>query len=631
MYGYAGSILVCDLSRRETTHIPTSDYARTFLGGRGLAARLYWQQAVPGTAALDPANPFIIVTGPLAGFTGLSGSRWQICAKSPSVTPQSFSYSNLGGSWGTHLKFAGLDALVIKGMAEKPSYLFLHNGVCEFRDASHLWGRGAAQVIESLKAELGQNVRVLTMGPAGENLVSFASVLADNDSSGSSGFGAVMGSKKLKAVVVLGTNRPEPADPIKLRQLTDFIREMKRSRPPPTPSPPKDMKVKRQACFGCVAGCERSVIKTASGKRGKYLCSSGIFYEPLVRRYYGELNEVSFLATRLCDDYGLDTSAIEAMILWLSRCYEAGILTDQNSGLPLSKCGSLEFIEELVRKVALRESFGDMLAQGTLKAAQHLGSGAEKMCGDYVFRDGTGSGCCPRMYITNALFFALEPRQNLPQTGEVGETVWGWLDWLNGVKNPEVSSDDMRFIARHFWGSEAAADFSSYRGKALAAKMIQDRHYVKESAILCSFSWHISAIEIFKPEIVAEVLSAVTGDRYNENSIYQLGERIFNLQRAIHIRERQCGREGDTLPEFWYTTPLKESFMNLKLLAPGPDGQPITREGSVVDRGQFELMKDEYYRLRGWDVITGLQTESKLTELGLVDVARELRRVNLTR
>jgi aldehyde:ferredoxin oxidoreductase len=235
------------------------------------------------------------------------------------------------------------------------------------------------------------------------------------------------------------------------------------------------------------------------------------------------------------------------------------------------------------------------------------------------------------MYITNALFFALEPRQNLPQTGEVGGTVWRWLDWLNGVKNPEVSSDDMRFIARHFWGSEAAADFSSYRGKALAAKMIQDRHYVKESAILCSFSWHISAVEIFRPEVVAEVLSAVTGDRYNESSIYQLGERIFNLQRAIHVRERQCGREGDTLPEFWHTTPLQESFMNPKLLAPGPDGQPITREGSVVDRGQFELMKDEYYRLRGWDVITGLQTESKLTELGLVDVARELRRVNLTR
>jgi len=489
---------------------------------------------------------------------------------------------------------------------------------------------GAAQVIESLKAELGQGVRVLTMGPAGENLVSFASVLADNDSSGSSGFGAVMGSKKLKAVAVLGTNRPEPADPIKLRQLTDFIREMKRSRPPPTPSPPKDMKVKRQACFGCVAGCERSVIETASGKRGKYLCDSGWFYEPLVRCYYGELNEVSFLATRLCDDYGLDTSAIEAMILWLSRCYKAGILTDQNSGLPLSKCGSLEFIEELVRKVALREGFGDMLAQGTLKAAQHLGSGAEKLFGDYVFRDGR-AGFCPRMYITNALFFALEPRQNFPQTGEVARTVCGWLDWLNGVKNPEVSSDDMGFIARHFWGSEAAADFSSYRGKALAAKMIQDRHYVKESAILCSFYWRIALIEIFRPEVVAEVLSAVTGSQHDESSIYQLGERIFNLQRAIHVRERQCGREGDTLPEFWYSIPLQETAHNPKILVPGPDGQPITRKGSVVDRGQFELMKDEYYRLRGWDVATGLQTESKLTELGLADVARELRKVNLTR
>lgn len=631
MQGYAGSILLCDLSGQETREIATSDYAQTFLGGRGLAARLYWQQAAPDVDALDASNPLIIVTGPLAGFTGLAGSRWQVCAKSPSITPQSFNYSSLGGSWGAHLKFAGLDALVISGAAAKPSYLFFHDGVCEFRDAGHLWGKGAAQTREALKAELGQEVRVLTMGPAGENLVPFASLLADNDASGSSGFGAVMGSKKLKAVAVSGSNRPEPADPAKLKKLTEFLREVKRRRLPEALPPSPGLKVRRQACFGCIAGCQRSILEAADGQQGKALCGSGFFYEPQARRYYQKSNDVSFLANRLCDDYGLDANIITTMIVWLSRCYRAGILSDQSSGLPLSKLGSLEFIEELVRKISRRDGFGETLAQGTRKAAQALGSGATELLGDDIAFDDSGVGYCPRMYATNALLLALEPRQSFSQLGEVGGTVWRWLEWVNKARNPEVSADDLSLIAGHFWGSQAAADFTSQQGKALAAKMIQDRHYVKESAILCSFSWHISAIELFRPEVVAEVLSAVTGSQYDESSLYQLGERIFNLQRAIHVRQRKCGRQGDTIPEFWHTTPVRESFMNPKLLVPGPDGQPVSREGSVLERSRFETMKDEYYRLRGWDIATGLPTESKLIELGLADVAAELKKLKLTR
>lgn len=648
MKGYAGSILVCDLSGQEITLLPTSDYTQTFLGGRGLAYRLYWQMAAPSTVALDPANPLIIVTGPLAGFTGLSGSRWEICAKSPTVTPESFSYSNLGGSWGAHLKFAGFDAIVIRGMSDKPIYLFIHDGVCEFRDAKHLWGTGAARVRESIKEELGRDVRVLAIGPAGEKLVPFASTLADNDASGSSGFGAVMGSKNLKAVVVLGTNRPEPADPLKLGQLTDFLRELKREEPQEAPTVPNGMKARRQACFGCIAGCTRSLVETASGKRGKYLCTSGFFYEDLSHHYYGKLNEVPFQANRLCDEYGLDANVVYTMLAWLSRCYNEGVLSDKSSHLSLSKLGSLEFIEELVQKITLREGLGNILALGTLKAAEALGPDMEKLVPDYVFRDSSYTPYCPRMYFTNALIIALEPRQSFPISGDVGRTVVRWLDLANksksadssnGVKGlssrlvagRELSGDDLRFIARHFWGSEEASDFSTYDGKALAAKMIQDRHCVKESAILCNFSWHISSIEIFRPEIVAEILSAITGEKHSEDTIYVLGERIFNLQRAIQVRERQCGREGDILPDFWHTTPLQESFLNPNLLAPGPNGQPITRKGSTLDRNQFELMKDEYYSLRGWDVATGLQTESNLTRQGLSDVANELKRLNLVR
>jgi len=154
MNGYAGFILQCDLSRLSTTKIPIASYANTYLGGRGLASRLYWEQAAPQKEALDPANPLIITTGPLAGFSGLAGSRWAICSKSPSVSPQTYSYSNFGGSWGPHLKMAGFDALIVRAAADKPMYLFLHDGICEFRDARHLWGKGAAQTRQIIKPAL---------------------------------------------------------------------------------------------------------------------------------------------------------------------------------------------------------------------------------------------------------------------------------------------------------------------------------------------------------------------------------------------------------------------------------------------------------------------------------------------
>ena len=188
------------------THVPTMDYADRFLGGRGVAAKIYWDEVSPDTRALDPANRMIFITGPLAGFSGLAGSRWQVCGKSPATTPEHFCYGNLGGSWGAYLKFAGYDGIIVQGKSEKPVYLSIDDGTVEIRDASSLWGKQSIEVREILKGELGSATRVVASGTAGDNLVVFASLLADNDSSGTSGFGAVMGSKKLKAIAVAGSN-----------------------------------------------------------------------------------------------------------------------------------------------------------------------------------------------------------------------------------------------------------------------------------------------------------------------------------------------------------------------------------------------------------------------------------------
>jgi len=627
MNGYAGSILQCNLSRLTTAKISISRYAEAFLGGRGLASRLYWEQAAPENEALDPANPLIITTGPLAGFAGLAGSRWAICSKSPSVAPQTYNYSNFGGSWGAYLKFAGLDALIIRGAADKPMYLFLHDGICEFKDARHLWGKGAARTRQIIKSELGRDVRVLSTGPAGENMVSFAIILAEDDACGAAGFGAVMGSKKLKAIAVQGTKRPQPADPAKLKTLATFLRKILKKQPFQIPSRPPGAKVSKQVCFGCIAGCDRYSMKSADGKSGKYMCASGPFYEEIAGRYYGELNDVPFIANRMCDDYGLDTYVVTVIFDWLLRCRQNGLLSDKQTGLPLSKLGSLEFIEALLRKIALREGFGSILAEGPLRAAKNLGPRAEGLLGDHIARDGSPAFYLPRIYIPNALLFALEPRQPYSMTSEIGGTVLRWL----GTQKPQIGSEDVMFIAENFWGSRFAADFTTYRDKAMAAKRVQDRLAVKDSAILCHFSWHPGAIERLRTEIVSEILAAVTGSCYDKNDFGRLGARISNMQRAAVVRDRKCGRAGDVLPECCFTTPVKADFLNPDLVVPGTDMQPVTRKDCVIDRQQFELMQDEYYRLRGWDAASGLQKESTLGELGLADVALELRKGNLVR
>ena len=624
--------------------MPTQDYARDFLGGRGLAARLYWQSSIDGTSPYDPSNPLIIATGPLTGFPGLAGSRWTVCAKSPAMHPCSFSYSSLAGSWGAYLKFAGFDAVVITGHAEKPVYLYIHDGICEIKDARGIWGLDIVSTRRSLKVELGQQAKVLTIGLAGERQVSFANILADYDASGSCGFGAVMGSKNLKAIVVNGSNRLTPADPNKFGQLTKFLKTIKGAEKQQPPATATNVKAERKACFGCINGCTRSLLTSTDGHRGKYLCIAGFFYEDWAKKYYGEFNDVPFLATRLCDVYGLDANVIYIMISWIARCYEAGVLTEEETGLPLSKIGSIEFIEKMIEAISRREGFGETLALGLPLAAESLGLEAKGLLPDTIFKDGSYTAYCPRVYLTNSLIFPFESRQHFPISGEVGRTIIRWLDWLaerGGSRSSaedtrllagrSISQSDLLFIARHFWGSEDAADLTSDKGKALAAKRIQDRYYAKESAVLCNFAWHVTDIEIERPSIIAEVLSAVIGEEYDEDEILHLGERIFNQQRAIHIRERLKGREEDTLPRTWHDMPVSESFMNENLLVPGSDGQPVSRRGCIVDEQQFECLKDEYYSLRGWDKDTGLQKREGLSGLGLSDVAKDLAKLNLVR
>ena len=637
-FGYAGEILKVNLSDGEITRLATADYADRFIGGRGVAAKLYWDMVPPQTKAFDPDNCFICVTGPAAGFTGLAGFRWQVCGKSAAGEPEAFSYGNLGGSWGGFLKYAGYDGIEVQGKSDKPVYLFIHNGSVEIRDASLLWGKSTFEVSDSLKAELGEEVSVLSVGPAAEKMISFATVFADEGASGSAGLGSVMGSKRLKAIAVAGNRRPRAANPERLQFIVDRLSRQTGATGQPSPWTISS-RSQPQICYGCDLGCSRQAYPDENGKLFKSLCQATEVYQRPAREYYGDGDgrEVQLLATRLCDSYGLDTVTMQAMIEWIIECHKEGLLRDKDTGLPLSKVGSSEFIETLTRKIALREGFGDILAQGMLKAAESVGGRAKELLNNVIATSANEKkDYDPRLFLTTALLYATEPRRPINQLHEVSMVLFAWLGRQGGGPAAAFSSEDFRKVAKRFWGSEIAADFSTYAGKALAAKKIQDRQYVKESLILCDFKFPMlvnmrSEDHIGDPTLESQIFSAITGKETDEEGLYKIGERILNLQRAVRLRQGWGGRKGDRLLDYLHTEPLKKGdiFFNPECLVPGKDGKSISKIGAVVERAEFEKMKDEYYELRGWDVESGLPTKAKLKELGLGDVAADLERRGL--
>jgi aldehyde:ferredoxin oxidoreductase len=228
----------------------------------------------------------------------------------------------------------------------------------------------------------------------------------------------------------------------------------------------------------------------------------------------------------------------------------------------------------------------------------------------------------------------MEPREPIQALHEVGYPLAKWTTGVKGTDKTHVDSEAVRAIAKRFWGSEAAADFTTTDGKAMAAKMIQDRQYAKESLIVCDWIYPISDSELSPdhvgdPTLESRLFSAVTGIETDEAGLYRMGETVFNQQRAAIIRDGRHGREGDKLPEDWHNEPLKRGVMDPDCLVPDKNGEPVSRRGAVVDRQEFERMKDEYYAIRGWNAATGLQTRQTLEGLGLKDVADDMERRGL--
>ena len=632
MYGWMGKILHVNLNKLEVSDFPTQRYTDLYLGGRGIASRIYWETVAPEIGAFDPENRLIFMTGPMVA-TGVQGaSRLSLVSKSPMAFPEGYCYGNIGGFVGAEVKRAGYDGIVVEGRAPSPMYLWIQDNQAELRNASFLWGQGVYRTRELLEEAHGNKIKFLTTGVAGERRVRTAVLVASHDSTATAGFGAVMGSKNLKALAVKGSGNPTVADPGRLKELNQYtIHISKRFRLSTPPSLiGRQMVVEcvgKGGCYQCGLECIRGRYRTPSGREGYRKCQSMEVYMPWQFSRDDEPVDTFFDAPTLCNDYSLCTMEIRSILKWLYACYQSGCLTENETGLPLSQMGTRAFLEKLLHVVAYREGFGDILAEGLVRAGQQVSDEARAMFTRDVVPIGMGDWLPPRAYTTHALFYALEPRMNMPLLHEVAHLCARWRAHLAQPQLSPVTSEVFHNVAKVFWGSEEAADLTSYEGKALAAKKIQNRMYLKDCLGLCSFSWPITDSfntpdHVGDPGLEAELFSAVTGISGEE--LDQYAERIVNLQRAILIREGRRVPESDSIPEYNFQEPLGTDILGRELMIPGPGGEAISTAENVLDRDRFKDMLKAYYGLRGWDQETGLPHADTLGALDLDDVASSL-------
>ena len=622
LHGWCGRIAQVDLSHGTTTTLDTMAYARRFLGGRGIAARLYWELVSPDARALGPENHLIFMTGPL-GATGAQGaSRFVVVGKSPMTLPEGFCFGNLGGHFGPWLKRAGFDGLVITGQADKPVYLYINDGQVSIRNASDLWGKGVYAVQRALKTTHGPSTRMVTTGIAGENLCRSANIMTDNEGSATGGFGAVMGAKQLKAIAVTGTGKISVADPKALKSLNHRVLQLSRKSPLPLPFPPDQVqRVGQSSCYQCGLDCMyRHRLKTASGDEMVRKCQSMSVYLPWVAGRPEESAETAVKATGICNDLSLCTMEMANIIRFLYACSQSGYLTEKETGLNMSQLGTLKFFERLARMISQREGFGEVLAQGLLRAGETLGDKAKAHFTPAMSGVGDGATYSGREYLMNALLYAFSPRQPMAMLHEISRLTGMWVMHQNNPEAAPVSSDVFRKVATRFWGHEKAWDLMTHEGKAQAAVAIIDRTCAKDSLVLCDSCWPVMVSwhtpdRVGDPTLESRTFTAVTGIETDEAGLNAYGERIFNLERAIMIREGHRPLIDDDVAPYHYTEPVRTVFMNPDALVPGPGNQLLSRKGMTLDRTIFNTMRKEFYALRGWDSETGLQPPWLLKDL----------------
>jgi len=629
-----GTILRVDLSKGTVEKQPITEEMRLkYVGGRGINVRVLFDEVGPKVEPLSPENRIIFSAGPFSGSNAPSVARFNITSKSPLTGI--FGDSNAGGNFGPALKKAGIDNLVIKGKASEPVYLWIDDDKVEVRPARHLWGKNIREAEASIREELGdKRVRVAAIGQAGEHLVKIASVVHEERSASRTGMGAVMGSKNLKAIAVRGTKEVELADPDNFNKLAKELQQ--RISKSPAYARQRDYK-KHCASAGtyltnkvgflsvnnfqkagefegadkfdpekvageyCIAGVPCHKCPIACGrkwevKEGPFAGEWGNKIEEGVFTPLGPVcgndNLPSiFKMNNMGNQLGIDTVEFGQGMAVVMEWFEKGIVSKKDlDGISMT-WGNYEAMMKMMEKVAYRQGVGDIFAEGIVRAAPKFGREAVK----YVSHSKglTMAGIDPRMLIGMSLGFATSTRGACHLLAMVP---------VEFPAMPVMTPEQ----AEAKFGSREVTVPTSYQ-KAAPLIYYQHLYLIPDFFEVCRFLFRMGGgSDAFSYDNLFDLYAYATGIRLDEKEMATISERQFNMERAFSSREG-IRRKDDRLIGKWAEEPV-------------PNG-PF--KGEKIDPVKWEVMLDDYYRLRGWDK-NGVPTRKKLKELGLDDVAISL-------
>ena len=608
MLAYAGRILRIDLSTGKVDTEPLKEkMAKQFIGGIGLGFRLLMDNSKPGTDPFDSGNPLIFITGPLSGTMGpTAGNGYAVVSKSPATG--GIAESKAHGFFGPELKRAGFDAVIFTGKAEKLVYAWIDDDSVQLLDAQHLKGKSPYETDVAIREDLGDHyIRVSAIGEAGEKLARFASIINDEFRAiGRTGMGAVMGSKNLKAVAVRGTNDVNVADLEGFKEFIKMIHERMKgpaTRKYRTLGTPENVLVLNALAALPTRNFTQATFEGAEKVSGEYLneryvakiigcatCAMRCDHVAVVPEgpYKGSTSRIEFEclwalgpscgvdrldaiieAMRLCNHYGIDGISTGVTIGFAMDLYENGILTKKETdGLDL-RFGNHEALIEMVKKIGARDGWlGDVLAEGTRRAAEKIGKGAEQYACHIKGLELPGYDI--RGLKTAALGFSVSYR--------------GACHLRSGAYSPDLKGKVNRFVIE--------------KGRGKIVKDGEDLYDVIDSLILCKFSRGTYYDGL---EDMAKYYTLATGIEMTPEELIKAGERINNLARLFNIREGVGTREFDVLPPKIMNVPIPDEGV---------------AKGSVVSKEEFELGLDDYYAVRGW-TREGIPTVEKLKELDL--------------
>jgi aldehyde:ferredoxin oxidoreductase len=612
-----------DLTRGtvETETLPEDVYRR-YPGGSALAAYLVMRHIKPGVDPLGPDNVLVMAVSPLTGLAISGQSRMTACARSPLTG--AIGDSQCGGFFPAEMRAAGTDAFVFTGQSTEPVYLWFHDGQAELRPAKHLWGRETAEADRLLKEEVGDaKAEVAQVGPAGENRVRFAAIMnMVNRANGRTGLGAVMGSKRLKAVVVRGTKPPKPAVPDKFRDLVKRLKELQEANPGigwfgeygtagvlgvqnkmgglPTRNYSegtfdqagaidgtalvKTILKERDTCYACVVKCKR-VVEVHEPGLDVDPVYGGPEYETL--SLLGSMcgvGDLKLLAKASADanKYGMDTISLGGTIAWAMEAKAKGLLDDQGLGLAY---GDGQSLLRAIETIALRRGVGDLLAEGSLRAAQKLGQAAVDLT--VTVKGQELPAHMPQHKRSLGLVYAVNPFGADHQSSEHDSML-------------KAKPDSLQRKRLNTLGQFPALDLRDLSDEKVRFAWTSQKFYSALDTLgLCQFVWGPSW-QLYGPAETVELVQAGTGWDATMDELLQIGERRISLMRAFNAREG-IGKNADTLP--------KKLFQPLEGTGPSA-GVALTTE-------EFERARESYYRLAGCDPQTGFPTRGKLADLGL--------------